>query len=102
MKPNFSLFDLPKNGFGILFFLKQFVEEKREENSTYYQQTRKCQKNAYFPGEAATANAKNGGKVVVTWSRLRLGTLSAKVQNTGPLLKRVGCRGSATPQLTRL
>ena len=37
MKPNISLFDLPGNGFGILFSLQTtcYVEGKREENSTY-------------------------------------------------------------------
>ena len=32
MKPNFSLFDLPENGLGVLFFHNQLVMKKKKKN----------------------------------------------------------------------
>ena len=35
MKPNFSLFDLPKNGFGVLFSTNLLCRRQKNKNSTY-------------------------------------------------------------------
>ena len=65
MKPNFSSFGIPENGFGGTFFRKK----KREENFTVIRRERKwllSRRN----GKRQPANVENGGEIMVTWSLL--------------------------------
>ena len=70
MKFSFSLFDLPDYGFVVLFFHMQLVMwKKNEKKIPRIRQTRKCQLSRRN-GKRQSANAKNGGKIMVTWSLL--------------------------------
>ena len=53
-KPNFSLFDLSENDFGFLFFNKQIVMWKKNEQGFPHTLVHGKRENAYFYEEAAT------------------------------------------------